>query len=213
MKKTKDLICLSFVVCALFFSCAYDNALDNVALTSSYFPLAIGNYWEFEVESYNSTTFTGLIRPNPEKIEVVDYKEINGTLFYEVEIQRWSGSTRTVYLRDTAGYIIDNEQTVWFSAIDRNTILGGTELMINNSYSYYLEYSVPDSFVFAQTPFGEFKCLDFQGSVWLNGEWQEKKLNNYYANGVGPVYKRSFSIPGTNPFEERKRLIKYHVLK
>ena len=147
--------------------------------------------------------------PYSDTIRVVNEAILNGNKYYLLERDSWltpDVKKDTVYWRDSVGYIVDRAGTVQFTAIDFDRTLRRW----NISATQYVDYSVKDSAFFELTPAGFFQCLDYAGCFWNNDAFDERKLHNYYSEGVGMIYQNIYYASG-GTIDFRRSLMEYHL--
>jgi len=204
------------LVCTLFFfSCRKDKiCLQSETCTTSqaYFPMSVGNYWIYKKSIYNYLTYTGFDFEEMDTVRIIADTFIRGNRYYTIESDYFPSAPLfsdkdTTHYRDSIGYIIDHLGNIKFTAVDFDNILLDQEL----AFSHRIQYSVKDSLIKELTPAGLFACLDFNGCVFRDGEKVENSFRNYYAKGVGPVYKTLFYASSPLTSEIRQSLYEYHL--
>ncbi len=218
MKNIYLLSTLCLVVCT-FLSCKKDKiCTPSIACsaTADYLPLAVGNYWIYEVTNYNLSTYSGTIMPYSDTIEVIDKVFFNGMEYYEIAINVWLSPLvpkDTVYWRDSIGYIVDQKGNVQFTAIDFDQVFQHKDIFpIQLDFS--LEYQIKDSIVYELTPAGLFECLDFKGHLFRDGITDyNKAYHNYYTEGIGLVYQNTSFFSASSPIDIRRSLKEYHLME
>ena len=200
----------------LFSYCKHERIClpsDGCSATARYMPLAIGNYWIYEIVSFNTTTHTGTILPYSDTIRIIDSTFINGHNYFKIETDRWLSSEAwkdTLYWRDSIGYLVDLAGNIQFTAIDFDNPFKHKDVI----QGLYREYSIKDSVFVALTPLGTFDCLDFKGYYWRNGMKDcSSTFHNYYSEDVGLVYQNVFYASGNNASDFQRSLIEYHIEK
>lgn len=207
--KTEQLIFRGTLLIFFIFtlSCKKDKLVDPVSRTAKHFPMAVGNYWVYDVIGYDLSTYSGTYISTNDTVKIVGKKEIDGKSYFQFkEDQYWhstaSGPNYFYYRRDSAGYIIDEESNIHFTALDFDRILNTRTLSPN----HYIEYSIRDSTFFEFTPAGTFECLDYFGTLWNVDHWDDRKLRNAYGTQVGLVYQNVYYT--SNPISDIRRVLK-----
>lgn len=185
---------------------------DQCPTSSSYFPLAIGNYWVYEITNYDYNIFSGVVFDQKDTMRVLGDTLIRNHTYFAIESDaRWYTPFQTVketsYYRDSAGYIVNSLGNVKFSATDLDNTLFIWELQPTD---YYIEYSVQDSIIQQFTPAGLFDCLDFKGVPYTPNR-QDRSVHNCYSAGVGLIYETSIYASGSTNVEFRRALYDYHL--
>ncbi len=201
---------LLFNTCQKEEGCLEEDAFCDT--TNEYMPLAVGNYWIYDIITFNTSTQSGTILSEQDTTRVIDVF-ISGTDGYFVieKTYRSFPEKDTLYWRDSIGYIVNQKGDIMFSPTDFDRVLY-TET-ISQPLGYSIDYSVKDSTIHFYTQNSDYyECLDYRGCFQRGALKDERPLHNYYAKNVGLVYKTtySFSNPNSNN-ETRRELVEYHI--
>ena len=118
----KKLITLIAILTIALVSCSDDDSITNPS-GSELLPLAVGNWWDYEVFEYDADTETQGTKESEYRIEVVGQTEFEGRQAYELNQIR-NGETETIY----------------YSLEDNNIYLGGVEFGESVSVEWYKLY-------------------------------------------------------------------------
>lgn len=181
-----------------------------------YFPLAVGNYWIYEVVRYDPSTYTGTVQQSKDTMLIYGDTSIRGHQYFKIQTDRFASSAvsvlkDTTYLRDSSGYIVNSIGDIKFTAIDFDRILHRENLVETPLFSVYSEYSVKDTLIYEFTSIGLLACLDFRGCVYKDDVKLENYLRNYYSEDIGLTYQSTFYISNPLGIEIRRSLIDYHL--
>jgi len=181
--------------------------------TLSYMPLAVGNYWIYDVVNFNTNTHTGTYLNDSDTMKIIGTTNIGSEEYYIIEKDRWLTSEPikdTLYWRDSLTYIVNEKGEIKFSASDFDNILHTR--IISEAQEIYIEYVVQDSSIVYITPNNElFQCLDYNGCFWKNGEKDSRPLHSYFAKNVGLVYENIYYSSTVSGLDFRRELSKYHL--
>jgi hypothetical protein len=174
----------------------------TTASANDYFQLAVGNYWVYDryridtngvetLSSYDSSYVSGDTIVNG----------IQWYILHDLYFVKW--------LRDSAGYILDTNNSVNFTNAIFNT---------NVSFEYvngiaYLESACISPQTNITVPVGNFSTYEWRTqitSVQVNYPWDPVRYaHSYYAEGIGKVKQVYFFASGPDYYE--RRLARYHV--
>ena len=119
MKKIKILIAIIFIS---LLGCSDDSGINN-PISSDLLPLAVGNWWEYEVFEYDVETETQGTKESEYRIEVIGKTVFEGREAFELN------------------QIRNNEtETIFYSLEDNNIYLGGVDFGEEISIKWYKLY-------------------------------------------------------------------------
>ncbi len=220
----RQFIVLFIATTLLFFfnACKTENEPSN-EMQPAYLPMSIGNYWIYQHFIVDSL---GNEHPLNSFDSVVIIKDtlINNKLFYE-----FGGKQNTAFfhqfLRDSAGYLVNNSGEKIFSSHNFNDILSERtdSIPINriNYQIYKLKTKMESTPVQKSTTLGVFNTLNASGMLTAYYYDNSANLtdsintfqNTYYAQNVGIViqtYHYYFDMK-LNKRKGEKRLIRYKL--
>ncbi len=207
---------LSFLLIILFISaCEKDKICttsDPCAPTMRYFPMAIGNYWIYEVAHYDASTEIETITGKKDTIRIIGDTLIGSDLYYTFEKDQFVPSIvrkDTVYLRDSIGYIVNPQGDIIFTASGFSGLVYRRVLLQTPGANYYFRYSILDTLSLQTTPAGTFDCLDYSACLFLNGIKDPRVIHRYHSEDVGLVFENSFFVSST--IDMRRYLFEYHL--
>ena len=201
-----------------FTSCQKDGAEPepDIQKAHNYFPLEIGNYWIYS--NYEIDTL-GNEKDMNKKDSVIISRDttIRGNQYYILEglkfpnnVSHWSIID---ILRDSSGYLVDDKGGIKFSATNFKDTLYTFVQLNNEDTLYTLTYKMEKSNSLVTVPAGEFKALNFKGTVFtpftIKGIKNPRYIDNYYAENVGKIFQTYFYMSSQKTFE--KRLIRYKI--
>ena len=210
----KQILFVAFVF-TIVLSCSKEKSEPMPAEAASYAPLTIGSYWVYSHFKINS--FTG----EEEQLEIVDSVVVVGDTVINSETYSVFYGTRAVFsgrgpgiislLRDSSGFLIDNEGKVHFATNFPQQVLRTDHLILDGGDTIYtVNYTMEDVKQEITAPAGQFITLNFKGELIDNVHENPRYLNNYFAEGVGKVIDTYFYIAQNEYYFER-RLKKYHI--
>lgn len=204
-----------FISILFFTACKKENnnnpELSPQESVLDYYPLAIGNYWVYEVSSCDSSwedcTFKRIDSNYVSKDTL-----INGFTYFKIE-GRTMTSSNPSYLRDSLNYIVDSEGNILFSNTDFETVFH-EEYVVGQTDTLYHWYYKMDSAPFViSVPLGEFSCLDKKLSFFrINENFQhEFNAHSAYSKNVGPVFKQALLASSTGGY--KSELVRYKTIE
>jgi hypothetical protein len=207
---------IAFIMAVAFLSSCQKE--DDNAVKTSYMPLRIGNYWiyqEFRIDTSGNEIASS-------KLDSVIIKRdtlINHKKYYVLEGTNYPFSHYwdiIDILRDSSGYIVNQNGTVRFAEKDfRDTLVYRAESNIydNNDTLYTITYHMERNNNAVTVPAGTFEVLNFKGTViaYMNtpGIKWPRYTNCYYASGIGKIMETYIYISSLQSIE--KRLVRYHI--
>jgi hypothetical protein len=182
------ILTISFAV-LLLFSCKKEENTNN---NSSNFtlPSTIGSYWVYEC---NNRDTDGNITPMgiTDTVRIIGDTVIGGENFVSYEGTIYGAPKSKWFLRDSSGYIIDENGNIKYSTVNFTDTL--------ESYVEGIDFKI-DWFMSSNTntivnvPAGNFSTLDYQGHCRkLNGQnffgcgTQTYVVHNYFAPNIGLI--------------------------
>ncbi len=195
-------------------SCKDDDDMGQPGSeTSRFIPLAVGNYWIYDILNYDLTTYSGVYRTYYDTIKVIGTTSIRDQQYFMLTKDVLSPSQTerkdTIYWRDSSDYLINHLGEIVFAAHDRDRILNRTDLSVS-SLSITIDYTVKDNFFNEFTDLGTFRCLDKEGVMMINDERLENETHDYFAEDIGIIYSSVF-YAGVPTSEIRCILKEYHL--
>ena len=210
----------------LFIACEKDKiCIENVPCTSNeYMPLAIGNYWIYEVQDYDLNTYAITTLPWCDTIKVIGDTIIRNQHYFTLRSTEglfFNYLDDISFLRDSVGYIINDSGEILFSDSDFDRPLNRTNMSTGDDGERFIEYAIKDTTFVRITPAGVFGCLDYRGQAWTGLAWDDDKVyHNCFAKDVGLIYQSAFFIAGpisppigTPPTNEGRRLLKEYNIE
>ena len=216
--KTKWMLLIGI---AVLFSCKKESIDlsngDAVIASTDYFPLKVGNYWVYENYQINDLTGEETKLAQTDSIIITREKGINGKVYFVLEGTSYPlySPERTVLdmIRDSAGYLVNKNGTVLFSANNFTDTLARKTESIEGQPIYNLAYVMENSSTDIRVPAGDFNALNFKGILVTPEKIQNainpRYLNNYYAKDIGRILQTFYYV--SNPLKFEKRLVRYHV--
>lgn len=205
----------------VFMSCQKDN--DDQKITpdpepiANYFPLAIGNYWVYDlykVENHQET-----LTNKRDSLIISNDTLIRGNQFFVIEGNWFPSNDVKYYYRDSLGYIINEKGTIIFSSVLFNEVYyTNTQYFdtTNIDTVYHIEYFTnPDLEQIALT-IGEFNALTrtqnyttFPGDESFPDTLKYRSYKSKFIEDIGQATDAVFYAGG--PFHFEKRLVKYYI--
>jgi len=215
----KKVFLLIGIILAIIACKKSDNSNDNPISSTSYFPLAKGNYWiykEYEIDTNSVEAQLETI----DSINVTNDTIINGKKYYVIYHDRNTSSFGNFvldeykYVRDSSGYLVKIDGGIVFSVcnftdalVKRVSSFGQDTLSIVTGKMEKVTEQI-------NVPAGSFNdVLNLKGTVVLGRQFSYLKrphyVNNYYAKNVGLILKSTFELYDGTVFEVR--LLRYKI--
>ncbi len=171
------------------------HAVDVQPVGESYFPLAVGNRWVFQSETYDAATMPGLARRDT--VAVTAKALHDGAAYYLVEAT-WPGF-------HPAGLWVhraDNGNLLWSKSpgMSEGTLLNfgaevGQRWPLGEDFDACLKsLALIDDYAVVNTPVGRFDGTREIGGGWI--DCTDVGWTADFARGVGPVRWEAITIAG-----------------
>jgi len=208
--KMKYLV-ISLVIATFLFSCQDD---DQVGATSpeetlELFPLALGNYWIYQVVKLDDLGNEEILPAN-DTVRIVGTTLINDEVYFRLEVSNFFGfepSPTTVHVRDSSGFLVNDAGATLLSTTDFDEVVFSTETGPAR-FEYTME-STPET---VSVPLGDFECLNYSGIVTdiYDENTLPREQFRFYSDGVGLVSSNIFFFSSNN-FTWERRLIDFNL--
>jgi hypothetical protein len=177
----------------------------------SYFPLAVGNKWTYELFLVRPDGTDTLL--NVEEDYISQDTLIQGQLYYQLKANQFKGSFQ-IFLRDSSEYLVDNLGNIYFSSTDFSNILRRDSFPLHDHQNYVLiDYQMETAPTRIEIPLGNYHALDFQGNI---SHYKEGQIllplllqHNYHAKGIGKIKHNVFFL--FSQYQYERRLIRYEL--
>ncbi len=201
----------SLFIIPFFFSCNDDDQSgssipDPIIEEPILFPLALGNYWVYEVAKVDALGNEELL-PYNDTIRIVGASFINDETYYTIEDNNFGFGKVMRHVRDSSGFLINSRGNILLSTLDFDQVI----------YTYEagpvrIEYTMQSEVQNVNVPFGAFDCLNFEGilSDVNDEENTPRTLFNLYSDEVGLVASNIFFFSNRESTWER-RLIDFKL--
>jgi hypothetical protein len=207
MKKLCLLLFATLAVVAV--SCKKETEEPAPVAKADYYQLKVGNYWiyqDFRIDSNGVET----IRPDLDSAYIEKDTLIRGFTYFKLHEKMSGIAQMTLYLRDSSGYLVDNNGLILAS--DNNF---ADTLRINNTTpslcTGYFTMIGKDSLV--TIPAGTFQSITASQEVVPtppnSGNFPVRYSYDCYGKGVGKIKSHVFLYSGIMSFEAR--LLRYMV--
>lgn len=211
---------LAVIVC--FYSCQQDDEPTPAeVITSSYLPMAVGNYWVYQ--NYFSRRGEDFFTASWEMDSIYISKDtlINGITFYQFDTYRGSQSGNqpaifesSAFYADSARHLINPLGKILFSEDNFTDTLYRKSDVIENDTLTWISWKMDKSNQTVTVPAGTFNdVLNFKGTVIVKPEItpiaNPRYINNYFAKNVGKVFYSSFYVGSGDEIE--MRLLRYKI--
>ena len=182
MKLTACLIAVSAVV---FLSGCGDSPLSEPEVEENYFPMALGDWWDYDYSEYQTEPDSLLLHEGSEFNEVIAVSE--DTFLVERTLSLWVflGHVQpdTMVIVDTLTYLV-NADSVFFYDTDSTGVKElDFPLELDKTWG---DYTVTDMHAGISVPAGYFEdcaCIEVPISLYQSTRY------TYYAPGIGIVSK------------------------
>lgn len=195
----------------LLFACKKDKDPEPTTHTFNPMPLKQGNYWvynHYKVDTNGVETYL-----NSDSLYVQGTQVINGNTFYVIKGSNFvllgtPDSNGNVYMRDSSGFILDNNHTVYY-APNSDTLS-----VINDPYVSLYTYMAYKDSVWT-VPAGAFSKTAtllttgiYSQPIWHY--WSNRRdALMVFVDGLGLIKRRYFYANPPEYYEYR--LVRYHV--
>jgi len=195
-----------FLFAILLFNCNDDESSSLATNPPSqeskvFVPLEVGNTWIYEIAKIDSSGNEEILAQN-DTINITEKVTIDNEVYYTLSDSNFGFAPITKQVKDSLGYIIDAKHRILFSS-DRFGEVLYTEL----AGPAKIEFSMAENPQLIKVPFGEFDCLNYQGTVThtdSNVEYEPRIINNYYSEDVGLVYSSGYYFSNLQYYYERR---------
>lgn len=214
MKKILVLAC----VVLISISCENEDTTLPIEPEATTFALKVGNSWEyryFRRENPQSTIFNDM--NVIDSVEIIGTEEIDGNTYYRFSTRTFGNDADLPYLpdngeqfkslRDSLGYLIDNNGRMHFSA-EGDT----SEHVMDSLTDYRTVFKLSDTSELLDTPVGDFNChwMSFYYRYNVTGERSVGESRYYRNSTIGEMLVTiSFASQPTHFIE--KRLVSYEL--
>ncbi|MGB0430466.1 MAG: hypothetical protein ACPGLV_08325 [Bacteroidia bacterium] len=216
---------IAFTFILQLFSCNSDeevleenNEINKPApLSSSFFPLAVGNYWvyqNYEVDTNGIKTAKG-----GDTLKITQMEIIGTDTVFHIYDQSRILFPNSIWVKDSLGYLVGNNGRVYFSTTNFTDTIEKHDWYKNDgsrfaSVRWYMR-KLPNGYQ-AQM-FSYVNVINREGKVWWKKEdrtWQVKNkyprfTKQYVAKEIGIVYHEYFYI--ASPTIYTSELESYHL--
>jgi len=188
------MIRLSFFLFVLLFisACCDEVILTEEPDTSAaiYSPLAIGNYWIYQ-ESIEQVDGSFQPKSTLDSVYIEKDTVVDGNRFFIIEGNRFAGpGNRYDLRRDSMGYLVDNNNNIYYSPKDNDGILNTKVNYMPDGQFLFSVSNLMQPVDSLSLPAGDFETRVLIGSIAVN----EDRLPNcgidnetHYAKEVGIV--------------------------
>lgn len=213
----KKVMCFAVAASLFIFSCDRNDEPDaHLQDTPAFFPLSVGNYWIYRhylvEENGDETLLDGMY----DSIYISRDTLIGNEVYYVFEGSRFMlGNYNPVpelIVRDSLGYIIGSNGTIYLSSVNFSEVLGERTEIINDQDTVFtlMAYMTAEPSV-VRVPAGEFNVINCQ---YRYVDYLHEKLvrysDNLFAQGVGEILDSYLFLSQVDRKYE-KRLVRYHV--
>jgi hypothetical protein len=178
------------------------------ATAGDYTKLAIGNYWVYENVNVDTDGVVTPMTNTPDSIYISGDTVIGGNTYF-VRRGTFYGNPSTGFVRDSSGYIVNEQGHCEFTLINPGTVLWTQ----TTPGIYEMEGALQNNTEVVSTPAGTFTCYDLRGTVTLYPPYDQwgspRYTHHYYAFGIGKVKEVQFFVSSPSTIE--RRLVRYHV--
>lgn len=176
---------------------------------SDYYQLKTGNYWVYEQQTIYGDTAVET-SPITDSIYIEKDTVINAKTYFKFTETNWVIPISTYFLRDSAGYLIDQHGNVFFSAVNTTDTLYFRKIQDLVQLTYKMDSE--DSSV--SVPAGAFNCLFYRCTIrplTPNLPYTSRTQGDFRADGIGLVMSSIVNV-GEFEYRLRKRLLRYHII-
>ena len=205
---------LSLLMATFLFSCQDDEDLSRAEpfdvtfadVPPTLLPLAIGNYWVYEVHKVDTLGNEELQTSN-DTIKITGDTIINNESYYTMEDNTFVLGRRTIYVRESSGSLLTSRGEILLSNVDFDRIIYTFE-----GGPAKFEYTMQSEIQTKSVPLGVFECLNYEGIATNTSDpdLPLRKIFNLYSENVGLVSSNGFFFNSFNYSYER-RLVDFHL--
>lgn len=204
----KKLVVLATLVAVALFACKKDEEktiprVDNM-------PLAVGNYWVYEVFNVDSddvATPTGQF----DTCRIISNQAIDGKIYFNFQhYPIYQNYPSVVQLRDSSGFLVDPSGTVYYAEADYETVFS-TSTNTNPAFTTSTKMDWKDQT--HTVPFGTFNqtgTMLMTANITEPGyQWPTTRYGyTVFAKDVGIIKRRYFFF--STPGYVELRLVDFH---
>lgn len=211
----KYLVLSILTITILFTGCKADDdsstsTPDPVVEDPVFFPLALGNYWLYEVVKIDAEG-NEEIQPEIDTVKIIGTRLINGEIYHIMyESSRFFGySPTTSLVRDSSGFLVNSSGRILLSNTNFGEVLETIELEVDD---IRIEFTMHGDIETVNVPLGDFDCQNFEGVlIEMNEIDSINKLINFYSNEVGLVKSNDLFLLYPAGRSTERRLIDFHL--
>ncbi len=204
----KNLLFLFAILGLLIFN-ACERSADPTSPTPDYYQLKPGNYWVYQIQEIQNDTSVQ-ISPYTDSVYIEKDTLINEINYSKLRGTNWMHSPYTNYLRDSLGYLIDQNGHVYFSVDNNRDTLYAFN--IQNIVRIAYKMDMDDSLV--SVPAGSFNCLFSRCTVTLlypSMNRLTRTQGEFRADGIGLIMSSAVNA-GEGNYRIKHKLLRYHLV-
>ena len=210
MKRFMFIVGLSLII---FSACKKSDTPISEPVKESvldYMPLEIGNYWVYEIYSFDSGEVNSTLVTLDTSLITKDTL-INSYTYFKIE-SGFGAFASPIFLRDSGDYIVDNNGRVWFTDIDSINIFNEHLIEYHDgdtAYYWFEQLTAQNNPI--NVGAGSFYCLDMLTSFYRREDSLQiaHHAHRYYTKNVGII--KETSLFGTPLSGYKKELLVYHL--
>jgi hypothetical protein len=205
MKKTSFL--MAIITLLLFGAC--ERIMDPKTPAPDYYQLKVGNYWIYENRMILNDTVIVQIYPELDSMYIEKDTTINNLKYYKCIDSKLQFLPFTSYLRDSTGYLVDNNGIIRFSTNDDMDTLNAYTVHDIVRVAYTIDQG--DSLVSVQA--GSYNCKFYRGTITALKTYfgyTTRTQGDFRASGIGLIMSIGRNA-GSDDVRIEKRLVRYHL--
>jgi hypothetical protein len=183
-----------------------------------YFPMTTGSYWVFNSYKIDSLGNEFLVSEN-DTVSIIGDTLIKGREYLIFFGKKWNAlsvSKSLSFLRDSAGYIVNEAGEIVFSAQDlENVLYDSYEIVDDDTLYYYFSRMeiYQHEMTLAGAHFDSLLNCTFNVLGYTSGNELIRKDTNLYAPNVGRVIRQYCYLSQwlNEKYSYEERLIEYHI--
>jgi len=214
---TAILIGLSVLVSCNKDKDANEGYNPNPVPVPNYFPMAIGNYWVYDL--YKVEVNQESLTDKRDSLMITNDTIINENTFYVFRGNWFPQQNVTKLYRDSMGFIINPAGEIIFTSNINNTVYYQHTLFFDSTQTdtvYYMEYLTDERIEFVDLPIGQYNAM-CRTVNYITFPAEENfpdtlKYRSYKAKFIENIGQATDAVfYASAPFHYEKRLVKYHT--
>jgi len=206
-----------------FYSCnKVDETVNPQVTSSSYLPMAVGNYWIYQ-DYWNNGDGVFHASSSIDSTCIVKDTVINGRIFYKFDNYHIFSHSEsplkiesTFVYSDSAKHLINPKGEILFSENNFTDVLYKSSDVLEGDTATWLSFKMEKLNQSITVPAGTFTdLLNVKGTVICSPKFTNipnpRYVNRYYAKNIGKIMRSSIYVQSGGVIEQR--LLRYNLKK